>query len=131
METVRTEQIEALLGRWEQMTGDEGEALGEGDWQRVETLQKAKENLSTDLTLAGQRWEEAAARRGKPEGWRGHYREAIGRLLLMEQQNMQALQTASGQVRGELDAVGATDRNLRGVRTRYGGAPVSSWQSYS
>jgi len=116
---------------WRRWTEEEGEAIRQSDWPKVQDCQRAKLELQprilkftddarTETVGSGVRWEDIEK----------DLRREVASLIQLETRNGQVLDTVRRLAKAEAAELERTRRQLRQVRS-YAPVTQSAWSSYS
>lgn len=121
-----------LYAEWRRLTEVEGEAIGSGEWQRVERQQSLKQQLKEEIVQATERlraeWTEVER---EHQAYERRFRPIVDELIVLETRNHRLLSTRRTEARAQLNHLDRTSSNLRGLHRVYGTTAAWRWQSYS
>lgn len=128
----KARSLHHLYDEWRRLTHAEREAIVEGRWQDLGSLQQSKLDLKFEIVNTTDAWSsECSPNAAWGADYEREFRPVVGELIRLEAANSQLLGDRVRAISVAIAETGQARRNLTGVRHVYGVRPEAAWHSYS
>ncbi|MGB9602517.1 MAG: hypothetical protein ACPMAG_06985 [Limisphaerales bacterium] len=128
------QKLNEFLDRWGDLTTKEKEAIQQGNWDRVQLLQKEKSELQARISTELKDVNDGFNNSGNFPDYHLQWQRVVNKvkgLIEAEKENKQLIDSIIQKIVSDKQLVELNIKNLKKIRSAYGSENLPVWQTYT